>query len=60
MYIATTLVILYFMTIVIGPKIHKIETIINTINMYNSYELPIIIIPSHEMGRIRNHKCAIK
>ena len=49
--------ILNFTTTVIGQKTLEIEILVNTIPIYSSYGLPIIRIPIHEMGSIRDNRC---
>ena len=50
------LVILCFMITVIGQKTHEIEILVNTVHIYSSNGLPIII-PTHKMGRTHDYKC---
>ena len=44
------------MTTVNGHKAHGIEIFLNTVHMYSSYGLPIVVIPNHEMGRFRDYR----
>ena len=49
--------IICFMITVIGRKTHEIEIPVNTFPVYTLYGLPIIGIPTHKMGRIRDYSC---